>query len=1084
MPRASRCYGGSTNTFRNIYVADSLVYSGVTISSMSFNISFVGFSGTTTFDNISVVRCGGHFWPNEQIWPAVWLQSAEGTFQGIRVSNLDITDPTYQGIMFQTKVGLQTFTDTILTNVTIDRANLPRSDGSNVDATTTTGFSDVIPSRTGIGVFANPLPEPGQGPAIGAVSFVNLVMTNCDRGIVNTCPNFTINQSNPSTFPLTVSNGTGSGNYATGTVVNIVANAPGAGQTFAGWTGGTSANFGNAASASTTYTTTGVAQTITATYTSAPTFALTVSNGSGGGTYASGTVVTIVANPPGANQVFAGWTGGTTANFANAASATTTYTTTGAAQTITATYNTVTTFALTVSNGTGGGNYAAGTVVNIVANTPGAGQVFAGWTGGTAANFGNVASANTTYTTTGAAQTITATYSTAPTFALTVNSGTGSGTYAAGTVVSISANAPPAGQTFSGWSGGTAVNFGNTASSSTTYKTAAAAQTITANYTTATATNLAVGKSVTASSSNASFPASNANDNSVTTYWESGSLPATLTVDLGANANVTSVVVKLNPNASWGNRSQTIQVLGHNQSTTTFTSLVPATSYPFSPSSGNTVSIPVTTTASQIQLAFTTNSGAPGGQAAEVQIIGTPAPNPDLTITGLTWTPVSPTEVTAITLSATVQNIGSAASPATTAVFYLGGTQIGTAVPVGALNAGASTVVSLNIGNLVTGSYVTSAEVDPTLTVIELNNANNVFTSPTSMVVAQAPGPDLQITGVTPSNSNPAAGAAVSFTVAVNNRGTTAVASGTTTRLVVGSTTLNQTATPAIPANSTVQVTIPGTWTAVTGTSVITATADATNIVTETNEGNNAFATTILSGRGAAMPYTRYRAADTTIATLASGATLKTSPNFALTNIASQASGQGYVELSSSGSSVQWTVTQNNVAGVTMRFTLPDSGTAGLTGSVNCIVTRAGVSTTQAVALTSYYAWQYFLPGNPDDSSHGTPSVGSDGVPVNIGCFAFDEVHWLLDTPMNAGDTIRIQSTGGPVVGIDFLEIETVPGQIAQPAGSVSVAPHSARPRQRPTTSRRSTTPSRQRWPPPARRSTYPRAPTSSPACG
>ena len=27
------CYGGSTNTFRNIYIADSLVYSGVTISS-------------------------------------------------------------------------------------------------------------------------------------------------------------------------------------------------------------------------------------------------------------------------------------------------------------------------------------------------------------------------------------------------------------------------------------------------------------------------------------------------------------------------------------------------------------------------------------------------------------------------------------------------------------------------------------------------------------------------------------------------------------------------------------------------------------------------------------------------------------------------------------------------------------------------------------------------------------------------------------------------------------------------------------------------------------------------------------------
>src|ERR1035437_3110944 len=61
------------------------------------------------------------------------------------------------------------------------------------------------------------------------------------------------------TYPLTVTNGTGSGNYATGTVVNIVA-ALGVNQVFEGWTGGTAANFGNAASASTTYTTTNVAQ--------------------------------------------------------------------------------------------------------------------------------------------------------------------------------------------------------------------------------------------------------------------------------------------------------------------------------------------------------------------------------------------------------------------------------------------------------------------------------------------------------------------------------------------------------------------------------------------------------------------------------------------------------------------------------------------------------------------------------------------------------------------------------------------------------------------------------------------------------
>ena len=46
---------------------------------------------------------------------------------------------------------------------------------------------------------------------------------------------------------------------------------------------------------------------------------------------------------------------------------------------------------------------------------------------------------------------------------------------------------------------------------------------------------------------------------------------------------MTSVVVKLNPDAAWGERTQTIQVLGREQSATTFTSLRAAAPYAFSP---------------------------------------------------------------------------------------------------------------------------------------------------------------------------------------------------------------------------------------------------------------------------------------------------------------------------------------------------------------------------------------------------------------------------------------------------------------------------------------------------------------------
>jgi hypothetical protein len=189
------------------------------------------------------------------------------------------------------------------------------------------------------------------------------------------------------------------------------------------------------------------------------------------------------------------------------------------------------------------------------------------------------------------------------------------------------------------------------------------------------------------------------------------------------------------------------------------------------------------------------------------------------------------------------------------------------------------------------------------------------------------------------------------------------------------------------------------------------------------------------TGQGASFPYTRYRAADSTVATYGGGATLESDPTFNEQNLAAQASNQAYVQLSSSGSYVQWTVAQSNQAGVTMRFTLPDAANGyGQNGTVACYVNGTLV---QTINLTSYYAWQYFnAGGDPSD----TPESGSTVSPA----FAFDEVHWLLATPLNSGDVIKIQSTGGPVVGVDFIEIESVPAAIAQPAGSVSVASYGA----------------------------------------
>jgi len=175
-------YGGFNNTFRNIYIADTLVYAGITISSLDFGIPMNGFGANppTSIQNVSIIRSGGHFWGN-QTFPGIWIFSASKIFQGIRVSDVDIVDPTYSGIMFQTNyVGGQPqfpVQDTVFTNITITGA--VRS-------------GDAFDAKSGFGLWANELPEPGQGPAVGSVTFNNLRLSNNAQNIKNTTSTFTI----------------------------------------------------------------------------------------------------------------------------------------------------------------------------------------------------------------------------------------------------------------------------------------------------------------------------------------------------------------------------------------------------------------------------------------------------------------------------------------------------------------------------------------------------------------------------------------------------------------------------------------------------------------------------------------------------------------------------------------------------------------------------------------------------------------------------------------------------------------------------------------------------------------------------
>ncbi|MCW2881554.1 MAG: coagulation factor 5/8 type domain protein, partial [Sphaerisporangium sp.] len=148
-------------------------------------------------------------------------------------------------------------------------------------------------------------------------------------------------------------------------------------------------------------------------------------------------------------------------------------------------------------------------------------------------------------------------------------------------------------------------------------------------------TNLALGATMTASTSNGGFPPANANDDNTGTYWESNSnaFPQWLQADLGTTQSIGSITLKLPPSTAWATRTQTLSVDGSTNGTT-WNNLKAAATYTFNPASGNTVTIPLTTSSvRQVRLNFTANSGWPAAQIAEFQIFpGGGGPTPTVSL--------------------------------------------------------------------------------------------------------------------------------------------------------------------------------------------------------------------------------------------------------------------------------------------------------------------------------------------------------------------------------------------------------------------------------------------------------------------
>ncbi|MFC9063126.1 CARDB domain-containing protein, partial [Streptomyces sp. NPDC057074] len=487
------------------------------------------------------------------------------------------------------------------------------------------------------------------------------------------------------------------------------------------------------------------------------------------------------------------------------------------------------------------------------------------------------------------------------------------------------------------------------------------------------------------------------------------------------------------PDPVWAARTQSIQVLGRAQGASGFTSLRDRADYAFSPGQANTVSIPVSGRMSDVRLRFFSNTGAPGGQVAEFQVVGTAAPAPDLTVTGLDWSPAAPSERDAVTVNATVRNAGTARSAATTTEVTVEGTAAGSA-SVPALDPGQSAEVAVSTGTHAAGSYAVAAVADPRDTVAELDDTNNSRTAADRLVVGQAPGPDLEVRSITTNPANPAVGADVSFTVAVHNRGTTAAAAGSVTRIQAGSTTLNGT-TGQVAAGATVNVPVSGTWKATGGGVTLTASADATGVVDETNENNNVLAKSLVVGRGAAVPYTEYEAEDGRY-----DGTLLTSDakrTFGHTNFGTESSGRESVRLDSTGDHVEFTSTTPTNS-IVVRNSIPDAPGGG--GADATISLYADGQFVQKLNLSSKHSWLY---GSTDDPEGLTNRPGGDARRL------FDESHALLNKTFPQGTQFRLQRDAGDTAAfyvIDLIDLEQVAPPAAKPANCTSITQYGAVP--------------------------------------
>jgi hypothetical protein len=198
-------------------------------------------------------------------------------------------------------------------------------------------------------------------------------------------------------------------------------------------------------------------------------YRLVVTHGSGDGWYNPKDNINISADPPPAGKVFYRWDGTRTKRLADRYSPNTVYRMPHKDATLTAVYTDAPGHKLSVINGSGSGTYAENISVSISANAPPAGKMFKQWTGSSVSRVTDPYSRSTTFSMPGSDTSLTATYINIPQYNLTVNNGSGSGSYHETESVTITADQAPAGKGFKEWTGSFTSRLGNKNAATTTF---------------------------------------------------------------------------------------------------------------------------------------------------------------------------------------------------------------------------------------------------------------------------------------------------------------------------------------------------------------------------------------------------------------------------------------------------------------------------------------------------------------------------------------------------------------------------------------------------------------------------------------